>query len=62
MTLEDYRKLVIAISNFVLCNDCKCFKNGICTRFKSTNVEYDNGKLMCCDADGCTFGVIRKDD
>lgn len=61
MTLEDYRKLVIAISNFVLCNDCKCFKNGICTRFKR-NVDYYKGTIYCDDADGCTFGVIRKDE
>lgn len=62
MTSEDYSLLEIAVSCFVLCRDCVCFKNGICTRLKSANVEHDNGMLMCSEADGCTFGAVREDD
>lgn len=58
MTSEDYSLLEIAISNFVLCSDCKFYnyKEGICTRYKRTNVEYIKGTL------GCTVGVIREDE
>ena len=63
MTSEDYRMLEIAISNFVFCIDCKFYdyKEGVCTRFKR-NVDYYKGTIYCDDADGCTFGVIRKDE
>ena len=62
MTLEDHDLLKIAIGNLIICGDCRFYKAGICTRLNSTNVECDNRMLICDDADGCTFGVIRKDE